>query len=317
MSRLKYLLGCSGLIGLLFAPSLLAEESTRLLERMAEAARDQSYHGSYVYERAGIFTTQDIWRKVGPDGVDELLRQTAGRNQEWLRHDGKLVCASSIASTDAQGTPVLGSDPSQLSEWYGLRLMGNTRIASRPVTVIALEPRDAFRYAYELYLDNATGLMLKSLLMGEKRELLELFQFATVSFDEPSPEDLQPSGSCLELEPAVKSAEAAATYWEPAWLPPGFTLGHQQVQTIKGSDLRITSQIYTDGLARFTLFVEPLGNDGLAKDLRAQLGPTVAISRRLLVQDQLFLATVVGEIPPLAAERIVESLSEAIVGAQP
>ncbi len=316
MVRLKHLLGWSAMAGLLFAPSLWAEDSTRWLERMAQAAQEQSYHGSYVYERSGVFTTQDIWRKVRPDGVYELLRQTAGRNQEWLRHDGKLLCASSISNTVAQGTPVLNSDLSQLTQWYNLRLMGSTRVASRPVTVVALQPQDAFRYAYELYLDNETGLMLKSLLMDDKREILELFQFATVSFDEPVSQDLQPNSTCLELEPVVDVADKAVTYWTPAWLPPGFKLGYQQVQAIKGSDLRITSQIYTDGLARFTLFVEPLGSDGLAEDLRAQLGPTVAVSRRLQAQDQLFLATVVGEIPPLAAERIAESLSEAIVGVE-
>lgn len=302
------------LASLLFAPGLWADEHIHWLERMAQAARDQSYHGSYVYERAGVFTTQEVWRKAGPNGVAELLRQTAGRNQEWLRRDGKLVCTSSMAKVAVQGTPELSADPGQLSQWYSVRLMGGTRIASRPVTVVALQPKDAFRYSYELYLDNETGLMLKSALLNDKRELLELFQFATVSFDEPLAQDLQPSDACLTLEPPVVLASQPAAYWQPAWLPPGFILGHQQVQRIKGGEQDITAQIYSDGLARFTLFVEPLGHDGLAEDLRAQLGPTVAVSRRLSAQDQAFMVTVVGEIPPLVAERIAESLSGVVAG---
>lgn len=315
MARLKRVLGWSGLTALLLAPNLWAEESTRWLERMAQAAGEQSYHGTYIYERSGVFTTQNIWRKVDREGVYERLEQTAGRNQEWLRQDGELLCASSISRSTAQRTPVLNANPAKLTDWYSLRILGGTRIASRLVTVLSLQPRDAFRYAYELYLDNETGLMLKSLLVDDSQELLERFQFANVTFDEPSREELRPSAACLELEPVASVADESATFWDLEWLPPGFTLGHQQVQVIKGSDTRITSQIYTDGLARFTLFVEPLGKDGLAEDLRAQLGPTVAVSRRLMTKDNVFLATVVGEIPPMAAERIAESLSDAVVGA--
>ncbi len=80
-------------------------------------------------------------------------------------------------------------------------------------------------------------------------------------------------------------------------------------------DALITAQIYSDGLASFTLFVEPLGQDRLVEDLRAQLGPTVAVSRRLMAADKPFLATVVGEIPPRAAERIADSLNQELLGA--
>ncbi|SDR79242.1 sigma E regulatory protein, MucB/RseB [Halopseudomonas litoralis] len=315
--RLKHVLGWSGLAALLLAPSLSAEESTLWLERMAQAAREQSYYGAYVYERSGVFTTHNIWRKAGSDGVRERLLQTAGRHQEWVRHDGQLVCATTISQGKVhQGIPELNTDPARLADWYGLRVLGNTRIASRPVTVISLQPRDAFRYAYELYLDNETGLMLKSLLVDERRELLERFQFAAISFDDPVHEDLVPTTSCLQVDAVEDTSAELANYWEPAWLPPGFVLGHQQVQSLKDTDSRFTAQIYTDGLARFTLFVEPLGKDSLAEDLRAQLGPTVAVSRRLVAADNLYLATVVGEIPPITAERIVDSLSESIAGAQ-
>lgn len=317
MSRFKSVLGWSGLSALLLAPNLGAEESTLWLERMVQAGREQSYQGAYVYERSGIFTTHNIWRKVSDGSAHERLLQTAGRHQEWVRRDGQLTCATTISQGSVhQGTPELNTDPAQLVDWYGLRVLGNTRIASRPVTVISLQPRDAFRYAYELYLDNETGLMLKSLLVDERRELLERFQFAAISFDDPAGEDLAPTTACLELDTADSLSTDLVNFWEPAWLPPGFVLGHQQVQTLKDVESRITAQIYTDGLARFTLFVEPLGKDSLAEDLRAQLGPTVAVSRRLMAADNFYLATVVGEIPPVTAERIVESLNESIAGAR-
>lgn len=317
MPQLKGVLGWLGMTTLLVAPPLWAEDSSRWLERMAEAVQQQSYHGSYVYERSGIFTTQDIWKQVGADGIRERLLQTAGRQQEWVRHDGRLICATTPA-------PVHGSNPNsispltidteQLAEWYSMRTLGSTRIASRPVTVIAIQPKDAFRYAHELYLDNETGLMLKSLLVDDSRELLERFQFASISFDEEVYKaGLEAGSSCLDVESTELIGDSDAPLWEPDWLPPGFVLRGRDVQTLRGGEV-VASQIYTDGLASFTLFVEPLGRDSLAEDLRAQLGPTVAVSRRLMTPDNLYLATVVGEIPSRAAERIVDSLGQALAG---
>lgn len=302
---------------LLTAGPLLADDSARWLEMMNQAVQEQSYHGSYVYERSGIFTTHDIWRQVTPEGVEERLLQTAGRHQEWLRRDGELVCASTPAYSQARGpgSAPSGLDIRQLTDWYSLRTLGSTRIASRPVTVIAVHPKDGFRYAHELYIDNETGLVLKSLLVDDNRELLERFQFATISFEREAYESgLKPTSSCLPVDALPARDDAAVPFMEPAWLPPGFSLAQRQVQSIRGNEASLASQVYSDGLASFTLFIEPLGKDSLAEDLRAQLGPTIAVSRRLMTDDDLFLATVVGEIPPRAAERIAESLSQPAAG---
>lgn len=318
MPRLTAVVGL-GMAALLIAPQLYAEDGGRWLERMAEAVQEQSYHGSYVYERTGVFTTQDIWRQVDDGGARERLLQTAGRPQEWLRQDGQLVCTTSSdlkrsRSPGRTSPPMIDSE--QLADFYSMKVYGETRIAKRPVTVVAVQPKDGFRYAHELYIDNETGLMLKSLLVDEQRELLERFQFAAISFDEPAYKaGLEPSSSCLEVAITEIPVDADMPFWEPAWLPPGFTLSHREVQTLRDSDALVTSQIYSDGLASFTLFVEPLGRDSLAEDLRAQLGPTVAVSRRLLTDDALFLATVVGEVPVRTAERIADALSEAVTGA--
>ena len=319
MPRLKTVLGSLGLAALLLAPPLSAEDGGRWLERMAQAVKEQSYHGSYVYERTGMFTTQDIWRQVDTSGSRERLLQTAGRHQEWLRHDGRLVCTTSSdlkrsRSPGRSSAPLI--DSQQLADVYSMKVYGETRIATRPVTVVAVQPRDGFRYAHELYIDNETGLMLKSLLVDDKRELLERFQFAAISFDAPDYQaGLEPSSVCQEVIITDIPAATDVSFLEPAWLPPGFSLSHRDVQTMRDSEALITSQVYSDGLASFTLFIEPLVGDSLAEDLRAQLGPTVAVSRRMVTADSLFLATVVGEVPPRTAERIAESLEQTMAEA--
>ena len=305
--------GWLGLLVLLTASSVWADDGAQWLERMVQAEREQSYHGSYIYERPGVFTTQDIWRQVDQSGVHERLLQTAERYLEWVRLDGQLECATN--SVVAQGKPnsaPVTLDADQLGQWYNIRILGGTRIASRPVTVIAVQPRDAFRYAHEFYLDNETGLMLKSLLVDDSRELLERFQFASISFAAADYQaGLKPSSSCRTVGDAQMPDASGVVFREPAWLPPGFVLEDQQIQLERSeSSSPMISQTYSDGLASFTLFLEPLKAVEQAEDIQAQLGPTVAVSRRLMGENGILLATVVGEIPPRSAERIAESLGE-------
>ena len=57
--------------------------------------------------------------------------------------------------------------------------------------------------------------------------------------------------------------------------------------------------MYDDGLARFSVFLEPL-NGATVTDTRTQLGPTVAVSRRLTTPEGEIMVTVVGEVSPSA-----------------
>jgi sigma-E factor negative regulatory protein RseB len=65
--------------------------------------------------------------------------------------------------------------------------------------------------------------------------------------------------------------------------------------------------MYDDGLARFSVFLEPVNDDG-GTDMRTQLGPTSAVSRRLNTPKGKVMVTVVGEIPLGTAERVALSM---------
>ncbi|PKM31427.1 MAG: RNA polymerase subunit sigma [Gammaproteobacteria bacterium HGW-Gammaproteobacteria-11] len=293
---------------LLLVQPVQADEARQWLSRMSEAARLQSYQGAFVYERTGSFSTHLIWRQVEAEDVTERLLQSDGDPQEWIRHNGELLCTSSTSiAADWADATLLAEQPDLLHNWYTLQILGETRVANRPVTVLAVKPRDPFRYAYELYLDTQTGLLLKSLLINEREVLLERFQFTSLSLDPIDPLDLEPGEACKSLSVQSSNLLDNSVRWIPTWLPSGFALGHSETRELE-DDGQLFVQVFTDGLARFTLFIESLGDQALADDLRAQLGPTVAVSRKLATPEGDFLVTVVGEIPPLAAERVADSL---------
>jgi sigma-E factor negative regulatory protein RseB len=234
--------------------------------------------------------------------------QTDGQPQEWLRKQGELLCSTNRGAQNGwQGASGPVQESNALAHWYSIQNLGETRVAARPVSVVALFPRDAHRYAHEFYIDTETGLLLKSLLISDRQTLLERFQFATFELGRPTDENLRSSANCVDVVVSTADEFVEEDSLTPAWLPPGFSLSHRAGWRVDDSDGRVLSQAYSDGLARFTLFIEPLTELQLAEDLRAQLGPTVAVSRRLALPQGNFLATVVGEVPAATAERIVGS----------
>lgn len=289
-----------------------ADEARDWLERLGQAERQQSYQGTFVYERNGSFSTHSIWHRVQDGMVRERLMQLDGAAHEVVRAERRTECVSGNAAPrigDVSSATVRQLEVARLDDWYSIAKTGTTRVAGRPVTVIALTPRDQHRYGVELYLDRETGLPLKSLLLNEKGQLLERFQFVRLDTTAPDDNQLRPTAQCRSV-PATTAPTASgkgAHAWHSDWLPPGFEVVSSSVRRDPKTRSEITSHLYDDGLTRFSVFLEPL-KGAAASDTRLQLGPTVAVSRHLTTPEGDMLVTVVGEIPMGTAERIALSM---------
>lgn len=290
-----------------------ADEAQDWLTRLGQAEQQQSFHGTFVYERNGSFSTHNIWHRVQNGQVRERLLQLDGSAQEVVRIDGRTQCVSGtlIAGLgDSPNAAARALDPKKLKNWYDLAVIGKSRVAGREAVIVSLTPRDQHRYGFELHLDKKTGLPLKSLLLNDKGQLLERFQFTSLDTDEiPSDKELLANADCKPINIGSDKASAAKAVqnWRSDWLPPGFELtsssSHKDAQT----KTQVSSLMYDDGLARFSVFLEPL-NGATVTDTRTQLGPTVAVSRRLTTPQGEMMVTVVGEIPIGTAERIALSM---------
>lgn len=290
-----------------------ATDASQWLERLDQAEHKQSYQGTFVYERSDSFSTHDIWHNASPAGVTERILQLDGSAQEVLRVGGATRCVSGNLAQGVNTAPDSSnalSDPLTLMSWYDLKVAGYSRVAGRPAVIITLTPRDPNRYAFELHLDQQTGLPLKSLLLNERGQLLERFQYTRFDPRPPSAEDLSPSADCTVLPPvapaAMQVASAASLGWRPDWLPAGFELTASNVQREPGGHVPVTHLLYSDGLARVSVFLESV--EGEASDARTQLGPTAAVSRRQSTPKGDVMVTVVGEVPLGTAERIALSM---------
>ncbi|WP_395603968.1 MucB/RseB C-terminal domain-containing protein [Pseudomonas sp. B21128] len=297
-----------------------ADEAQDWLIRLGQAEQQQSFHGTFVYERNGSFSTHNIWHRVQNGQVRERLLQLDGSAQEVVRIDGHTQCVSGTLIAGLGGSPNAAArplDPKKLKNWYELAVVGKSRVAGRDAVIVSLTPRDQHRYGFELHLDKQTGLPLKSLLLNDKGQLLERFQFTTLDTDNvPTDKDLLADADCkvITLDSDKASAVKTAQMWHSDWLPPGFELTSSTSHKDPQTKAQVTSLMYDDGLARFSVFLEPL-NGATVTDTRTQLGPTVAVSRRLTTPEGEIMVTVVGEIPIGTAERIALSMRNQDVSA--
>lgn len=316
LSPLVYLLGS------VLSASLQASEAHDWLARMSEAGARQSFSGTYIYERSGNFSTHRIWHQALPPAtVTERLLQLDGQEQEVLLSDGRVRCATKDLVEYFAGVPQLDGnklDVARLEKTYELKLLGNSRVAGRSAVVLLLLPRDNNRYARELHLDSETGLLLKSLLLNGQGQLLERLQFTSLSPNlKISPLDLQPVTDCIAPASSPQSPETHPL-WRVGWMPAGFVLsGTQQRKGPTATEPAVQSLVFDDGLARFSIFLEPL--DGVvAGNAHAQLGPTVIVSRPISTTQGQFMVTVVGEIPLATAEQVALSVTgQDLAGVQP
>ncbi|MEX3776013.1 MucB/RseB C-terminal domain-containing protein [Pseudomonas sp. MYb118] len=290
-----------------------ADEAQDWLTRLGQAEQQQSFHGTFVYERNGSFSTHNIWHRVQDGKVRERILQLDGSAQEVVRVDGRTQCVSGLLMAglgDSPNSAARTLDPQKLKNWYELAVIGKSRVAGRPAVIVSLKPRDQHRYGFELHLDKETGLPLKSLLLNDKGQLLERFQFTELNTsDVPSDNELQAGADCkaIALDSDKASAGKAAQSWRSDWLPAGFELTSSTSRKDPQTKTQVSSLMYDDGLARFSVFLEPL-NGASVVDTRTQLGPTVAVSRRLTTPNGDIMITVVGEIPIGTAERIALSM---------
>jgi len=303
---------CVVLGGWLSMPAFAAD-ADNWMQRLAAAEKKQSYLGTFVYERNGSFSSHAVWQLVKDQKLRERLLQLDGPPAEVSLVDGKVQCASEdLASQvrDAQPWRHQQFDPNVLSKWYDFHVIGESRVAGRPTIALAIRPKDQHRYGFELHLDRETALPLKSLLLDENGQLLERFQFTHFSPDSVQLADVEAGSACKPVSLSAER-ESKVPKWHSDWLPAGFQLLDSNVRTSPASDESVAWLSYGDGLARFSVFLEPL-RGAVVEDARSQMGPTVAVSKRISTAGGDVMVTVVGEIPLGTAERVALSMRSGV-----
>lgn len=292
------------------------EEAQRLLRRVSEAANTQSYEGVFIYRHGGDLETLRVLHRADPDGVHERIYALTGEAREIVRDAEKVICIlpdSRAVLVDRRQLQnpfesLLPADIEALERVYQLEVEGSERVADRESDVVAIRPRDEFRYGYRLWVDRATGLLLRADLVNELGESVEQLMFTELKAPaEISDEELKPvlsgEGFTWYRSSGEQPAAAEAMRWRADALPAGFQLAMHEVREFPGGSEPVEHFIYSDGLASVSVYVEP-NLDEEPFTGHSRMGALNAYGHQVDGHQ----VTVVGEVPAATVVRIAESI---------
>jgi sigma-E factor negative regulatory protein RseB len=295
------------------------------LDGMNAAFAETDYDGVFSYYNGIELSTLRVTHLV-QDGVQrERLIHLNGEPREIIRHGDEVACILQPGDEMLELESSIPSGPfaraftrsfDGIGDVYSMAFHGLDRIANREAVRLSVMPQDADRYGYRLWIDTATGILLRSELVDGNSARLEIFQFATLEVDGPiDPEVFELSAgegsviSHLTLGPHPRPRlEDGEMRWEAAWLPTGFAMASWDIRRTPSTLKSINTLMYSDGLAAFSVFIEAMPPAGAGAMVSRQ-GATVAVTNLIVGPgDERHLVTVVGEVPTETARRVALSV---------
>lgn len=286
----------------------IGAEPKEWLERMNHALTGRNYVGVFTHVHGGRVETLRIIHRVRGKEVSERLLSLDGSGREFIREGDELTCyfpdkRTVLVERRAPDGPLLGALPAFEdgdSKVYEIRGGERERLLGRMTRVVALHPRDEYRYGYRLWIDEQTSMPLKTQLCTSSGEVIEQIVFSNIDLPERIPNSMftpQVDASnyrWLRADRLVASNAAPPTLWEAMRLPPGFRMATRSAQALPGSSEPVAHLVFTDGIASVSVFVEPRKPDSKATEGPARVGSSSAFST--VVDDHQI--TAVGEVPP-------------------
>lgn len=281
-----------------------------LLAKMSQVPAHLNYRGTFTYQNQNSIGLQSFsvehWVENGQEH-DRLLLLN-GPERAIVR-DGQPIGCKAMGDKLLQGSfATMGGALSRLEEYYQFDMRSPERVAGRNAQVLQVIPRDLYRYAYILSIDEETGLVLKSWLIDETARPMERYQFVSIELN-PDVNQLSKAKSSAHQRKAVADVTSCnpasvqkPSSWQVKWIPPGFAFAGER-KLSNGQDMLM----YTDGLTTFSIFMEP--TNSFVPEGTGRRGATLAYMSRLIYNNTIYRVSVVGEIPVTAAREIAQNIA--------
>ncbi len=176
-------------------PAATRRMAAEWLNRIHQAAQQQNYEGAFVYQRGTFVQTSRITHyATHGDGEYEQLESLDGKPRKMLRHNDELytfvperhLCVVEKRQNKDSFPALLAASADQVLSVYEPKLVGTDRVAGVDSQVIELDPKDAYRFAYKLWADTKTGLLLRAQTLDAGGQVLEQLSFSQIRIGVPA-----------------------------------------------------------------------------------------------------------------------------------
>lgn len=319
MKRGLLVLLLAGQIPLAFAAPETAKDPWSVLQKAAQAARELSYQGIFMYQSGANARSVQITHMSYGQGEYARLVVLDGSPREVLSQGKDVVIFNPknekvmIEKRRAQNMfpALLPSTLDSIKECYQVRMGKEERIGGRSGQLVILEPKDKYRYTYKFWTDREYGLLLKALSANERHEPMEQFAFSQLTLLNTQTMDwFQPSVKpdkqyVMEEDTSPSNATPQQLSWSVDKLPAGYHKVDEVTRTVPGKPSPVTQVVFSDGLASVSLFIEPLMKGVAPKVGHTAMGATNFYAN-VLDDHQI---VVVGEVPEATVSQIANTVS--------
>lgn len=285
------------------AGAVAADAAAEWLDRAAGAARQLNYSGIYVYHHGEHVEVLRVLHRSDGGSEREKIEVLDGTPRQFLRINNDVYChlpdgkhVRRERNAVRRFFPaLLPEQPGQLAEFYSIRLGGNERVAGRDCQVVILEPRDAYRHAYQLWLDKQTGLPLKTRSVNENGGVVSMFVFSEIQIGKAPEMRLFRNDMAGKRIQQASLEQTSGLVWDVA-PPPGYLRVQEALRALPGKKAPVTHLVFSDGLSVLSMFVEPLDPQVHSMQGLSAEGAIGVYARQV----DGYMVTVLGEVPSQA-----------------
>lgn len=284
-----------------------------LLHQMEMASSQLSYELSYILIRKNNIEPLRYRHALLDNKPYSQLLYLSGPPREIIQRGGEVSYFEAgiepyTLKNDHMVAPfptLLYADVKTLAQQYDFVSLGRAREAGVSCDVVRISAKDGQRYAYVVWIDQKNKLLVRADLLDRDGEPIEQYRALSIAV---SPQITEAMMRLSELElpqPLMLEANSQndSLGWKVSALPNGFKSIYQNRHRLLITGAPVESQMFSDGLFSFSVYVAKADNFSVPQQLVRQ-------GRRTLhshVEGDTEII-VVGDIPPLTAKKIAESV---------
>jgi sigma-E factor negative regulatory protein RseB len=314
---MKYLL--SGFVAVLLSLPVWADsqpDALQWLQRVNAAARTQTYSGVFIYQSGAKTETSRITHVVDGDNEMEHIEVLDGSPREITRTNDEVKCYLPdshlmIVERRSVGRPtfpaLVPASLAGLAEFYAIRKGAVARVAGLESQSVIMEPKDDLRYGRKFWIDTRSGLLVKAALTDEHDGPIETFAFTELAIGGPIDRAAlnarqNASGSDWQVQ-NVRTARSDDNLWLFRAQLPGFRKIMGMRRQVRPGAPEVTHVVFSDGLAAFSVFIEPLG--GRKPEIGQFAMGGINVYKRVVGDFQLIA---MGDVPLATLKKVADGM---------
>jgi sigma-E factor negative regulatory protein RseB len=289
----------------------------QILQKMVKAMAVSNYQGTVVFLKNDKLEAMKYFHSIDKTREQERLVSLNSPQREIIRNSDEVKCrftltGNVIADNRPYEHSFIVDVPENLDELdttYNFEVLGEEDVAMMPSYVIAIQPKDDYRYIRKIWVAKEQFLPMKAVVYDLSGVILEQVVFTEMQVDKGSTKaNPATNAASVAQQVAGKAGVLDQAAFEVTALPQGFKKIFFSRKPLHKSEQPVDHLLLSDGFASVSVYLETkkadTAPDAHIPDGIHSVGAINSLSRTL-ADSQL---TVLGEVPASTVKFIAEGI---------